>query len=227
MATGAPMATITATNMCPPMTTDLTLAQWFSPAFPVGAFAYSHGLESAIDTRRVHDAQTLRDWIEMVLTAGSGRNDALLLAASYHAEDPAEIDAIARAFAASAERLQETVLQGEAFAKITTDVWGLDVPGFCYPVATGRAARLCDLPLEATTSYFLHAFVSTLCSVGMRLIPLGQTDGHRIIQALAPLCLRIAKDTGHGDLEQLSATAYLADIDTMHHETQHSRTFRT
>lgn len=223
----APMAMITATNMCPPMNTDLTLAQWFSPAYPVGAFAYSHGLESAIETGRVHDAASLRDWIETVLTTGSGRNDALLLAAGYHADDPRGIDAIARAFAASAERLQETVLQGQAFAKITADVWAMDVPDLCYPVAAGHAARVCGLPLHATSAYFLHAFVSTLCSVGIRLIPLGQTDGHRIIQALAPLCSQIAEDTAHGDLDHLSATAFLADIDAMQHETQHSRIFRT
>jgi urease accessory protein len=204
----------------------LTLAQWFSPAYPVGAFAYSHGLETAIEAGTVHNADTLRDWITPVLTHGSGRNDALFLAAAYRG-DPASTDALSRAFAASAERLIETTQQGAAFATTTRTIWGLDLPDYTYPVAVGRAAHLLDLPLELTAQYFLQAFASTLTSVGIRLIPLGQTQGHALIHALSPLCARIAADTAHGDLDQLSATAFSADIHAMQHETLYSRTFRT
>jgi urease accessory protein len=205
----------------------LTLAQWLSPAYPVGAFAYSHGLEQAITAHKVTDPTSLQDWVADVLRFGGGRNDALLLAAAYRAEDPRAIDATARALAASQERLLETQAQGAAFSKTTRDTWGLDLPDLCYPVAVGRAAALAQLPLTDTSALFLQAFASTLVSVGQRLIPIGQTDAQQAIRDLAPLCLEIADETQDGDLDALSSTTFLADVAAMRHETQSTRIFRT
>ena len=166
MAMGAPMGTttamfttpfmITTTSMIttPPSTTTtrmaetlqadalLTLVQMLSPSYPVGAFAYSHGLEWAVLDGAVADQDALADWLSSVLRHGAGQADALFLAAAYRADNPAEVDAQARAFAASAERLKETVLQGEAFARASAAIWQVDLPPLCYPVAVGRAARL-------------------------------------------------------------------------------------
>jgi len=219
----APMAIATDVGM-------LTLAQWLSPAYPVGGFAYSHGLETEIERGAVHDGKTLAEWIETVLIHGSGRNDALFLAAAYRAEDEdavARIDQTCRAFAASAERLKESAQQGLAFCEITGAVWQLQLSGLTYPVAIGRAARLQGLPLRPTAQMFLQAFVSTLAAVGMRLVPLGQTEGHRIIRRLASRHADLAADTENGDLGNLSSTAFRADIASMRHETQYSRIFRT
>lgn len=208
----------------------LTLAQWLSPAYPVGAFSYSHGLEAAIEDETVADPESLFIWVAEVLQHGSGQADALLLAAAFRCEysdEVTEIDAICRAFAPARERLLETSLQGAAFAQTTAAIWGFDLPALCHPVAVGRAARLAGLPLELTAAMYLQAFSSNLISVGMRLVPLGQTDGQRLVRRLAPLCQDIAEATQHGDLEQLSSTAFLADIAAMRHETQQVRIFRT
>lgn len=225
---GAPMGMITATSMGRCMSTDpvLTLAQWFSPAFPIGGFAYSHGLEQAIVDEDIYDAATLSDWVETVLRHGSGRSDATLLAAAYHG-DAQDVDARARAFVCSKERLMETDLQGAAFGKIVGALTGHKIAGLTYPVAVGHAARLCDLPLTLTASLYLQSFTSSLVSVGIRLIPLGQTEGHGIITALSPLCSQIAKDCDAGDLTTLSSTAFLSDIAAMRHEVLTSRVFRT
>lgn len=210
------------------MHTDLlTLAQWLSPAYPVGAFAYSHGLEHAITTGDVADADGLEGWITAVIAHGSGANDATLLAAAYHSRDPAPIDQMAQSLAASRERLLETTAQGAAFAQVTRDVWGLDLPPLTYPVAVGRAAGLKALPLTDTAALYLQAFASTLASVGQRLIPVGQTAAQAIVHRLAPLCARIANDTQGGDLDRLTSTAFMADIAAMRHETQATRIFRT
>ncbi len=205
----------------------LTLVQWFSPSYPVGAFAYSHGLEWAVDARQVTDRETLKAWLETVLRHGAGRTDALFLCAAHGAEDTSEVDALARAFAPSAERLRETVLQGEAFCRATRDVWGVDMPAMTYPVAVGRAARMHSLPLDQTLQVFLHAFTSNLVAAGMRLIPLGQTDGQIVIKDLAAICIDIADTAMKGSLEDLSSTAFMSDIASMKHETQYSRIFRT
>ncbi len=207
----------------------LTLTQWFSPAYPVGAFAYSHGLEWAIDAGHVTTAAHTNAWITEVMCHGAGWNDSLFLAAAYHADscELPEIDATARAFCASAERLKETHLQGAAFCDITAKVWATDVQGLTYPVAAGRAARLQGLPLDLTTQVYLQAFLANLVAAAMRLVPLGQTDGQRIIRDLSPLCTRIAQDSSTASLDDLASTAFLADIAAMKHETQYSRIFRT
>ena len=226
MVMDAPMAMITKAAMH----TDpqLTLAQWFSPAFPVGAFAYSHGLEQAIAECGVADSQSLTIWIEDVLRFGAGRSDALFLAAAFSADSDTtlgDINARARAFASSKERLLETDLLGAAFGRIVSSLTGFEIANLCYPVAVGKAAYMAGLPLERTTSMYLHAFVSSLVSVGQRLIPIGQTDGQTIIQKLTPLCQEVA--AMKGTLADLSSTAFVSDIAAMRHENLNSRVFRT
>lgn len=221
MALGVPMATATET---------LTLAQWFSPSFPVGSFAYSHGLEWAIESGAVIDPSSAKDWILQVLIYGAGWNDALLLAAAYKATDEIavhEIDAVSRALAPSQERLKETDLQGAAFCKAVSDLSGLKIEGLSYPVAAGWAARRAGLPLELTAQMYLQGFVSNLASVAMRLVPLGQTSGQALIQDLTPKCIELVHAALSHGLDDLSSTAFLADIAAMKHETQHSRIFRT
>jgi urease accessory protein len=208
----------------------LTLAQWFSPAYPVGAFSYSHGLEQAVAAGDVTDGAALQAWIGDVLRHGSGRSDAVFLAAAFIAETPreiAEIDATCRALAATKERLMETVRQGAAFAAVTSEVLALDLPALCYPVAVGRAARLQRLPKALSAAMFLQAFVGNLVAAGQRLLPLGQTAAQALIHALKPLCRTVAGEAMHGDMDRLSTTAFLPEIAAMRHETQYSRIFRT
>ncbi|MEP3687853.1 MAG: urease accessory protein UreF [Sulfitobacter dubius] len=205
----------------------LTLVQMLSPSYPVGAFAYSHGLEWAVQNGAVDDQSSLTEWLKTVLQYGTGLADAIYLNAAYHAEDPTQIDAQARAFASSAERLKETVLQGEAFARASAAIWQIEIPPLCYPVAVGRAARLQQLPLRQTLEMFLHAFAANLATAGMRLIPLGQTEGQIVIRNIAPSCLELANKAHRSTLDDLSSTAFLSDIAAMKHETQYSRIFRT
>ena len=207
----------------------LTLTQWFSPAFPVGAFAYSHGLEWAIDSGDVTNKEQSEAWISDVLRHGAGWNDSLFLGAAYRAgtTDVDEIDSISRAFSASAERLKETRLQGEAFCEIIAKVWAADLKGLTYPVAVGRAARLQGLPLELTTQFYLQAFIANFAAVTMRLVPLGQTEGQRMIREMTPLCSQVAAQASCAAPDDLGSSAFLSDIASMKHETQYSRIFRT
>ncbi|MFT7059321.1 MAG: urease accessory protein [Pseudorhodobacter sp.] len=221
---------MTTTPMTIAVEAYLTLAQWLSPAYPVGGFAYSHGLETAIVEAVVTDEHSLRYWLADVLEYGSGRNDALFLLAAYRAETAAEllaVDASARAFAASGERLQEASLQGQAFARTTAAICGHDLPDLTYPVAIGRAAKLSNLPKTATAAVYLHAFTANLVSVAVRLVPLGQTAGQRVTQSLHPLCQRLAEEAATQGLDALSSSAFLSDIAAMRHETLDVRIFRT
>ncbi len=229
MATDVHIHTNTGT---PPMHTDATLvlAQWLSPAFPVGAFAYSHGLETAVQDGVVSGGETLRAWLEDVLCHGTGANDAIILAAAHAARDEDaldHVDASARAFTASAERMRESLLMGRAFAATVSASHGIALSDLVYPVAVGRAARLAGLPLELVQAMYLQAFASNIVSVAVRLVPLGQTEGQTVLARLTPICRRIATEVRGRKLDDLSGAAFLSDIAAMRHETLHTRLFRS
>ncbi len=226
------MGTRTTMRMTPGTTTlmtdpILTLAQWLSPAFPVGAFAYSHGLEQLIAEEQVRTAADLERWLKGILEHGGAGSDAVLLSAAYRSEDPAEVDETARALASSKERLLETDLQGTAFCDTVRAVWGVDMQSLSYPVAVGWAAARMDVPLPATLRLYVQAFLGNLVSAAVRLVPLGQTEGQQVLHNLAPAIERIAREAEQSTLDDLSNSAFAADIAAMRHETLEHRIFRT
>ncbi|MCC1491980.1 urease accessory protein UreF [Cognatishimia sp. F0-27] len=202
----------------------LTLAQWLSPAFPVGAFAYSTGLERAVADGLV-SPETLEDWLLDMLDHGTGRSEALLIRAAAQ-DDPAAVDAEARAFCASRERLAETKALGSAFcAQLRT--WGIDVADLTYPVAFGHAVGVQGYPIDLAIALYLQAWVSNAVACAQRLMPLGQTEGQRIVAALTPVAQRIAQESAGTTLDDLTSQTMAADIAAMRHETQEPRIFRT
>ena len=226
------MITATITDIIITMTDPdhiLTLAQWFSPSFPIGAFSYSHGLETAIVEGQVTDGDAACAWIADVLRHGAGRNDVILLAAAYEGDGDtlAELDALACALAPSRERLMEATQQGAAFAGTVRDVWGHDLPDLVLPLAVGAAAALQGLPLDLTARTYLHGFAANLVSAAVRLVPLGQTEGQGILLALKPLVQEVVNLALTQSIDDLGAASFAADIAAMRHETQYSRMFRS
>ena len=215
---------------------------WLSPAFPVGAFAYSHGLEWAVETGDVRDAETCRSWIADLLAFGSGRNDAVLLAAAWRAaaaHDDAMLHAVAELAAAlqpSSERRLETTAQGNAFVTAVRAAWptatiemlkGAWEGDVAYPVALGTAAAGHGIGLRPTLDAFLLGFVSNIVSAVVRLGPIGQTDGQRILAALLPAIAETAAFAEASTLDDLGSCAFRSDIASMRHETQYTRLFRS
>lgn len=208
----------------------LTLTQWLSPAFPVGAFAYSHGLETAIDDRAIETAADLEAWLAGVMEFGSGRNDCILLRAAHgcgDAQEFAHINDTAFAAAASAERQLEMRLQGDAFCQTTSAIWGAGYDNLAYPVAVGAAAAQLNIDVTMTAALYLQSFAGNLVSAAVRAVPLGQTDGQRVLATLSSLCAKIASDTANTNLDDLQSTAFLSDIAAMRHETLQPRIFRS
>lgn len=224
MGTGAPTAMITATVM-----TDKLhiLAQWFSPAFPVGAFAWSHGLEWAITVGEIHDGASLQAWLEVLLGQGSGRNEAIFLSLAYRADDPAPVAELARAYAFGAVRLAESEALGAAFVEAVNTLHGLALRPMPYPVAVGVAAHLCALPLKETLRYALHAFIANLVGVAVRFVPLGQSEGQKVLTALFALIDQVAEEALEADEAALGGSAIRADLAALQHETLTTRIFRS
>lgn len=220
----------------------LALFVWLSPAYPVGAFAYSHGLEWAVETQEVTDLPTLTGWVDDLLRHGGPFADAVLLAhafAATRAEDDEglrEVLELAAAFAPSRERQMETLNQGDAFLAATRAAWAAPVlerlPAIwdgrvAYPVAVGVAAAAHGLPLEATLAAFLNAVAANLISAAVRLVPLGQTDGNRALAAATLTVREVAPEALAVPLDRLGGAALKSDIASMRHETQYTRLFRS
>ena len=204
-----------------------TLHQLFSPTFPVGAFAYSHGLETSVQAGQVSDCDSLFDWLQVALEHGAGWSDAVLLAQAARGGDCAALGELALALSPSQERRRETQLQGAALAATVREVWGIAVADLPYPVAMGRTVALLELPLAAALALHLQSFVANLAGAGLRLIPLGQTDGQRIVTALAPVCARLAQRALTAELDDLGGFAPVLDIASQCHDQLYSRLFRS
>jgi urease accessory protein len=206
----------------------LSLVQWLSPAFPTGGFAYSHGLEWAIATGRITSAEALEGWIAGILRHGAGRQDGLLLALALRpGADHAALDATARALAPSAERLAETLEQGAAFARTVAALSRRDLAPRALPVALGQAALPLGLPVAQVVALYLHAFAGALVSVGVRFVPLGQTEGQRVLAALHPLIEATAGWAAEAGPDDLGGAALVADLAALAHETMSPRIYRT
>lgn len=205
---------------------QMALVQWLSPAFPVGGFAYSHGLEAAIAAGTVADAPALETWLANLLAFGAGWQDGVLLAHALRGE-AAEADALARALQPCAERLQEARDQGAAFARTVAGITGRDMPARLLPVAVGEAAATLNLPAGDVIVLYLQAFTGNLVTIATRLVPLGQTEGQAVLHRLAPRSHEAATRAAEAPLEALGGCALAGDLVALTHETQEVRICRT
>ncbi|OJU92487.1 MAG: urease accessory protein UreF [Shinella sp. 65-6] len=211
------------------------LMTWLSPAFPVGAFSYSGGLEQAVADGDVGDAQTLRGWLLSLLAHGTLWNDAVLLAAAHRAFDDAErlaeIAALAEALSGSAERHLETMLQGGAFLTAAAS-WPhpvLDALGeaAAYPVAVGAVSAAHGIGAEAALAAFLHAVASNLVSVAIRCGVIGQKNAVSVLAGLEAEIIALAAAAAGSTLDDLGSATIRADIASLRHETLPTRLFRS
>ncbi len=226
------------------ITTDAALYRlltWLSPGYPLGAFSYSHGLEYAVEAGLVGDAATLERFVATILVAGAGRSDAALFAAAWReaaSGDAARLDDIATLAAAwrgTAETALESAAQGAAFLATTRAAWPhplLDAvarrhKSMALPVAVAVAAASHGIPVEAALLAYLHGFAANLVSAGMRLIPLGQSDGQRVIAALEDRVAAGCRDGMATPLDMVGTAAPLVEWCSMRHETQYTRLFRS
>jgi urease accessory protein len=229
------------------MTTERSLYRlmtWLSPAFPVGAFSYSHGLEWAVEDGLVPDEARLADWIGAGLAHEFGAVGAHQLRAAHDAAIAHDAEALRAAIAEACawqptrEFALESLAQGKAFITTLRNVskpspalaWAAPViegEAIAYPSAVGIAAALHGVPLRETLVGYFQAFTGNLVSAGIRLIPLGQTAGQRIMVKLEAPILAAAEAalTRHG--EDIGTAAPMADWASMKHETQYTRLFRT
>ncbi len=213
----------------------LRLMAWLSPAFPVGGFAWSGGLERVVADRMVTDAGGLSAWLATLLAHGALWNDAVLFAEAWRRVDDeaglADLADLGLALAGSAERHAETLSVGRAFVAAAS-AWPQavlarlpqDVP---YPVAAGAIAAAHGVPATEALAAYLHAALSQSVSAGIRLGVCGQAEGVAILAGLEEAIATVSARAAAGTLDDLGGAAVRADIASLRHETQHSRLFRS
>jgi urease accessory protein len=218
------------------------LMAWLSPAYPIGAFSYSSGIEWAVEAGDVADAATLECWLAVMIADGGGFCDGVFFAHAHRAaaerDDKAlrAVAELATAFAPSRERHLETTAQGCAFLDATRAAWptpALDRllavwdGAVALPVAVAVASAGHGIALAPALQAYLHALTANLVSAGVRLVPLGQTDGQRVLAALEPVVAATAARALTTPLDEVGGAAFRADLASMRHETQHTRLFRS
>lgn len=219
----------------------LRLQTWLSPAFPIGGFSYSHGLEQAVELGLVQDRQTAADWISTVLRHGSGRSDAILFAAAWRAAETGDLEParLAAALRPTAELALESGQQGGSFVMAVRAVWpdprldrwaealAADRTAAVLPVAVGTVCAFQGIPLDVALPLFVQAFSAGLVAAAVKLVPLGQTDGLRVTAAIEDVVAETAAAAIAADIEDLGSATPMLDLCSMLHETQYTRLFRS
>ena len=231
--------------MPPALLTDTKLQRllaWLSPAFPIGAYTYSHGLETAVEAGLVTSADGLAEWLEVVLCHGSGRGDAIFLGHAWQAVvggDEAGLLGLcerAMAFQPAAELRRETAQQGRAFLEAVAKAWpcpalvrlqAMVLPALPYPIVVGVACAGHGIPLRWSITGYLHGFVANLVSAGVRLIPLGQSAGLAVMARLEPVVTTVTDTALERGLDDLASAVPMVDWCAIRHETQYTRLFRS
>jgi urease accessory protein len=218
---------------------------WFSPGFPIGAFSYSHGLETAAASGGVHDKETLQRWIAAILAHGAGRMDADTLRDAHRAASAQDLEALAAtnarglAFRGTSEMALETTAQGEAFLSTCRAAWpdpllerlgtmlGAAGERVCHAAVAGAVTARAGIPLDCALTAYLQAMAGNLVSAGLRLGIVGQTDGERILAALAPVVSTAVAGALTRNPTAFGGATLAIELASMAHETQSSRLFRS
>jgi urease accessory protein len=223
----------------------LRLQTWLSPAFPAGSYSYSHGVEWAVEAAYIHDRESLVDWLAADLRYGTGRNEAIFFSESWSSATNDDrkrllnVAELAAVFRGTAEFALESAQQGQALRSTINKVWrdslldwlsdelaNRNLPA-TPAVILGLASARQGIPLAVALPAFLQSYISNLVSAGIRLIPLGQTDGQAAIAALEDVVLAVSSDAATTTTIDLGSAAFLVDLASMAHEIQYTRLFRS
>jgi urease accessory protein len=228
-----------------PVPALLRLQSWLSPAFPTGSYSYSHGLEWTVEAGHIHDRKSLVDWLEADLCYGSGRNEAIFFSEAWRStinDDRAklfEIAELAAAFRGTSEFALESSQQAAACLATLRQVWPDHVLDWlaetlcerrvqpALAVVLGARSARQGLPARLALPLFLQSYVANLVSAGVRLVPLGQTDGQLAIADLEAAVLATSAQAEKATIDDLGSAAFTVDLTSMAHEAQYTRLFRS
>ena len=204
----------------------------FSPSLPIGAFAFSQGLEAAIESRHVYDAESLRRWCDSVMRFSLTTLDCHYAVRAYRADsEPVfrELNGELLASRETRELLQEDLLLGAALKKWAIDQ-GTDVPEaeeYSLVCLYGWVSARYEIPEDWLVSGILWSWLENQMLVAAKAIPLGQNALQRILSALKPVVTECVGLSMQSAKTEAHSTVPLLSILSAQHETQYSRLFRS
>lgn len=202
-----------------------TLTQWLSPSYPIGAYNFSQGLEYAVKASLVYNEETLTDWLSENLERGYFWNDAIFVKLSFFIETDDQLEKLVElinAFSTSKARLDEQILQGKAFSKVTPN--SKDAP---YPISLGISAKNYDMNIEEVIPLYLQSCLSNIISVAQRLLPIGQTEAVKILRDLFPKIEEVSKLVLRSSETDILSSCYLTDSCSIFQETIDGKIFKS
>ena len=198
---------------------------WFSSSFPVGSYAYSHGLEALIDDNKIKNKDDVREYLEALLFYGSLRNDYIFLKSIYIGE---EINDLILASASSKERHIEMIDMGNSFRKIMKDSWELvleENTSFVYCIS--KAALHFNIKFDDLIKFYLQSYISNLINVCVKHIPMSQKDGQILNVNFIDQIQKFLDQSYQLTLKDIGTSFFIGDIFAIKHENLDSRIYLT
>jgi len=224
------------------MTTELSLLrllQLVSPGLPIGTFCYSQGLERAVHDAWIGNAEQTDEWLRGILHNNLARTDAPLLARLYDAWLAVDLDRVTHwsqtllAFRETAELRAEDKQTGQALARLLTNldieeavVWQKR-PDATLAALFALAAARWRIDKAAAVTGYLWAWLENQVLCAVKLVPLGQAAGQRLLCGLAAEIPALVERALSLDDEQIGAGSFGLALASSRHEMQYSRLFRS
>ena len=211
------------TNFSDDIKQNQILQIWFSSSFPIGSFAYSHGLEAMIDNKHIKDEKDILKCIDVLTNHGTLKNDFIYIKETY---EGCELNDIVLANAASKERYFETISLGKSFSKILKETWGFDLePNLSYPICIGKAGLYFKIPFDKLITFYFQSFISNLINICVKHIPLGQKIGQDCLLKSTSIAENFFKKSKKLNLKDIGGITFNLDLHSIHHEKLTSRIY--
>ena len=211
------------TNFSDDIKQNQILQIWFSSSFPIGSFAYSHGLEAMIDNKHIKDEKDILKCIDVLTNHGTLKNDFIYIKETYEGY---ELNDIVLANAASKERYLETISLGKSFSKILKETWSFDLePNLSYPICIGKAGLYFKIPFDKLITFYFQSFISNLINICVKHIPLGQKIGQDCLLKSTSIVENFFKKSKKLNLKDIGGITFNLDLHSIHHEKLTSRIY--
>ncbi|AKG22977.1 urease accessory protein UreF [Calothrix sp. 336/3] len=223
-----------------PSTEILYLLQLSSPALPVGAYSYSEGLETLVENAAIHTEEQLARWIQAELQYGTISMEGAVMVRAYQAIAAGDLVALADWNSWLSATRETTELRNSSWGmgrslirllldvepEITTLTQAVGNP--CnYAIAFAIAATHWQINIQLALQGYLQSWASNLVTAGVKLIPLGQTAGQRILLSIYPLLSQTVIQILNREDDELCCCSWGLSLASMQHETQYTRLFRS
>ena len=198
---------------------------WFSSSFPIGSYAYSHGLEAIIDNKLINNKNDVEEFLNALLFNGTLRNEYIFIKSIYEGK---EINDLMLSSASSKERQIEMIDMGNSFRKIMKQSWDFELAeNTAFTYCLTKAAIHFNIKFEYLIKFYLQSFISNLINVCVKHIPISQKDGQKLNVIFINKIQDFLQKSEKLSLEDIGSTFFIGDLFSIKHENLETRIYLT